>query len=183
MLDAVKYEGNIARRWGILSAEEMVHRFWIGTIDGTYVGHGETYNHPESIWWAHGGVLRGQSPSRIDFLRKIVESGPASGLNPIDKWQESRMAGSPSENYFLVYLGREPATHWTVAIPAKERDEKLALPNLKVEVIDCLNKTIKTVEESLPMKLTSPYYWTCPTHPELKLPGLPMTAIRLTEVK
>ena len=38
--DEVKYEGDFEQRWGNLSAEEMVHRFWQGTIAGTYVGHG-----------------------------------------------------------------------------------------------------------------------------------------------
>src|SRR5439155_21306891 len=41
VFDEVKYEGDIPQRWGDLSAEEMVHRFWQGTIAGTYVGHGE----------------------------------------------------------------------------------------------------------------------------------------------
>src|SRR5262249_3305345 len=42
VFDEVKYEGDIEQRWGNLSAEEMVHRFWQGAIAGTYVGHGET---------------------------------------------------------------------------------------------------------------------------------------------
>ena len=41
--DEVKYEGNIASRWGQLTAEEMVFRFWNATVAGTYCGHGETY--------------------------------------------------------------------------------------------------------------------------------------------
>jgi len=49
----VKYEGNIPRRWGNLSAEELVFRFWQGTVAGTYVGHGETYLHPSDVlWWS-----------------------------------------------------------------------------------------------------------------------------------
>ena len=58
--DEVKYEGDVPRRWGNLSAEELVFRFWNGTVAGTYVGHGETYRHPENIiWWAAGGKLYG----------------------------------------------------------------------------------------------------------------------------
>ena len=49
VFDEVKYEGNVEQRWGNLTAEEMVLRFWHGTIDGTYVGHGETYVHPKDI--------------------------------------------------------------------------------------------------------------------------------------
>jgi hypothetical protein len=49
VFDEVVYEGDVPRRWGNLSAEEMVHRFWEGTIAGTYVGHGETYLHPRTF--------------------------------------------------------------------------------------------------------------------------------------
>ncbi|MCS7032603.1 MAG: DUF5060 domain-containing protein, partial [Phycisphaerae bacterium] len=94
VLDEVKYEGNIPQRWGDISAEEMVHRFWQGTIAGTYVGHGETYRHPDNvIWWARGGRLHGQSPPRIAFLRRILEESPPEGIDPIDKWQDVRTAG------------------------------------------------------------------------------------------
>ncbi|MCA1686621.1 MAG: DUF5060 domain-containing protein, partial [Planctomycetia bacterium] len=89
VFDEVKYEGNLPQRWGSISAEEMVHRFWQGTVAGTYVGHGETYLHPDDvIWWSKGGVLHGESPRRIAFLRKILEDGPPEGLEPIDKWQD-----------------------------------------------------------------------------------------------
>jgi len=74
---ACQYEGNIPRRWGNISAQEMVRRFWLGTARGSYVGHGETYLHPEEIlWWSKGGVLHGESLRRIAFLRRIIEEGP-----------------------------------------------------------------------------------------------------------
>ena len=41
IFDEARYEGHIESRWGQLTAEEMVEHFWIGTIGGTYVGHGE----------------------------------------------------------------------------------------------------------------------------------------------
>ena len=79
--DEVQYEGNLNRRWGNLSAEDMAYRFWRGIIAGTYVTHGETLMPVEgmfkeeetaSIWWSHGGKLLGESPKRIGFLRQIV---------------------------------------------------------------------------------------------------------------
>jgi len=83
--DEVKYEGNFPQRWGNLTPQEMVLRFWEGTIAGTYVGHSETYTSPdEVVWWAKGGVLRGQSPARLAFFRKILAESPAQGLEPID---------------------------------------------------------------------------------------------------
>ena len=84
VVDECCYEGNNPKGWGNITAQEMVHRFWEGTVRGGYVGHGETYLHPEDIlWWSKGGVLHGHSPARIAFLRKIIESGPAKGLEPV----------------------------------------------------------------------------------------------------
>lgn len=181
VFDEVKYEGNLPQRWGNLSAEEMVHRFWIGFTEGTYVGHGETYLHPQDvIWWAKGGRLNGQSPSRIAFLREIIESGPQSGMNPIDKWQESRMGGSHAENYFLVYLGRAGGQSWRVAIPAKDRDENLPMPVMQAEFIDCWNMTITPVSMRLSFEQTSRYEWTCRDLEKIELPDFPLLAIRLT---
>jgi Domain of unknown function (DUF5060)/Protein of unknown function (DUF4038) len=73
--DEVKYEGNIARRWGNLSAQELVFRFWNGTIAGTYVGHGETISNPDNITWtSQGGMLKGQSSARLVFLKKVLDA-------------------------------------------------------------------------------------------------------------
>lgn len=70
--------------WGDLSPEKMLHRFWTGFCQGGYVGHGETYvNAREELWWSKGGELIGQSPARIDFLRKIFEAAP--DLSPVEK--------------------------------------------------------------------------------------------------
>jgi len=54
--DEVKYEGNIGRRWGQLSGEEMVFRFWEATVAGTYVTHGETFSSPDHISWTSEGA-------------------------------------------------------------------------------------------------------------------------------
>ena len=81
--DEINYEGNISSRWGQLSGEEMVYRFWMAIIGGTYATHGEAFVDSSGInWISDGGVLHGESPSRIGFLRKIVESGPKGGLEP-----------------------------------------------------------------------------------------------------
>jgi hypothetical protein len=86
LFDEVGYEGNLNRRWGNLSGEEMTRRFWLGVIAGCYVTHGETLLDPDqpldenttpTLWWAHGGNLKGSSPARIAFLRKLVEETAA----------------------------------------------------------------------------------------------------------
>jgi Domain of unknown function (DUF5060)/Protein of unknown function (DUF4038)/Domain of unknown function (DUF5605) len=87
LFDEVQYEGNLNRRWGNLSGQEMLRRFWLGVIAGCYVTHGETYLSPDApldenstptIWWSHGGTLHGTSPTRIGFLRKLVEETAAA---------------------------------------------------------------------------------------------------------
>ena len=89
--DEVMYEGNLNKRWGNISGEEMTRRFWLGVIAGCYVTHGETYLDPEqpldenttpTLWWSHGGTLHGTSPARIAFLRQLVEqTAAASGAD------------------------------------------------------------------------------------------------------
>jgi hypothetical protein len=83
-LDEVCYEGDISDAWGNISGRELVHRFWDGTVNGGYVTHGETFrNSTNTLWWAKGGKLTGESVARIAFLRSIMEAGPDEGLDPI----------------------------------------------------------------------------------------------------
>lgn len=86
--DEVMYEGNLNRRWGNLSGDEMTRRFWLGIVSGCYVTHGETYLDPEQpfdesasppLFWSQGGPLRGSSPRQIAFLRRLVEESVAAG--------------------------------------------------------------------------------------------------------
>ena len=80
VFDECKYEGNIASRWGNISAEAMTRKFWIAAAQGTYCGHGETFVNDEDIlWWSHGGVLHGASPEKLAFLRKLLEETIAIG--------------------------------------------------------------------------------------------------------
>ncbi|MFW6268900.1 MAG: DUF5060 domain-containing protein [Bacillota bacterium] len=73
VIDECGYEGNNHHGWGNITAQEMVHRFWDGYCNGGYVGHGETYVNPEDIlWWSKGGLLHGESPERLAFLKEIM---------------------------------------------------------------------------------------------------------------
>ena len=145
VVDECGYEGNIPPSWGNISAEEMVHRFWEGTVNGGYVGHGETFLHPEDIlWWAKGSVLRGQSAPRLAFLRRILEDSPAAGLDPIDGvfpfWYGFPCAGQPHD-YYLAYFGRHQPAQVTVHVPEDEQ--------YKGEVIDTWSMTVTPLEESI----------------------------------
>lgn len=98
VFDEMCYEGNINMGWGNISAFEMVNRFWTAVVSGAYCTHGETYLDADDVlWWSKGGVLKGESPKRIGFLREIVESLPS----PIDYFPEG--AGLFTKEMILSY--------------------------------------------------------------------------------
>ena len=77
VIDECCYEGDLPDFWGSISGREMVRRFWRCFASGAFCTHGETFlSEDEILWWAKGGKLKGQSPSRIAFLREIMESLP-----------------------------------------------------------------------------------------------------------
>lgn len=153
VVDECKYEGNIQQRWGNISAQEMVHSFWLGTVGGGYVGHGETYLHPEdTLWWSKGGVLHGQSPARIAFLRQILEESGTQGLDPLHQWG----AGMEGE-YYLYYFGVAQPGEWTLDLPEG--------PVYRVDIIDTWAMTVTPVEGSFTGKFTVDL----PTRPYLAL--------------
>jgi hypothetical protein len=160
--DECKYEGNIPRRWGNISAQEMVRRFWLGTAHGTYVGHGETYLHPKDIlWWSKGGVLHGESPRRIAFLRKILEEGPEAGINPIPN-QKYPGAGREGEYYLYYYDLHQPA----------EMDFDLPMGvTFRADLIDPWNMTVTPLAGTYEGKFV------------LKLPGKPFQALRFRKTR
>ena len=88
IFDECCYEGDLIHFWGSISGKEMTARFWRVFTNGGYVTHGETfYDDEDVIWWAKGGKLKGESPSRIAFLRKIAEeTGPVDPVfEPLDQ--------------------------------------------------------------------------------------------------
>jgi hypothetical protein len=175
--DEVKYEGDLPQRWGNLSAEEMVHRFWQGVIAGIYVGHGETYQHPQHIiWWARGGTLHGQSPARLHFLRSILESAP--DIDPIDKWQDLHTAGKAGE-YYLIYFGHEAPASWRFELP---RQELAAGMKFTAELIDTWNMTVDAVPGEFEIVADTTYRYHAVGDPTIPLPGRKFMAIRLKRV-
>lgn len=137
IVDECGYEGNVPWFWGQLTPEALVSRFWEGVTQGGYVSHGETYlihvntnqrveESDEVLWWSKGGILRGESPERIAFLRKIVESG----------------AGSKSDNNedFLVYFGNNQPVLHLFEFPDNASYE--------ITIIDTWNMSVQTLEKS-----------------------------------
>lgn len=156
--DECRYEGNIQDHWGNQSAREMTMKFWQGTVAGCYVGHGETYKHPEDIlWWSKGGVLHGESPARIAFLKEILEEAPMDGIEPLDEYT----GGKPGE-YYLCYFGMDEPEIWTIDLPDNVK--------FRIELIDTWEMTINDLEG----------IFSGPA--EIPMPGKPYQALRITRV-
>ena len=134
VIDECAYEGNINHGWGNISGQEMTRRFWEGTLRGAYVGHGETYMHPEEIlWWSHGGELYGTSPTRIAFLKKVLEEGPEEGLSPI-KYAWDVLCGGVEGKYYIFYFGLNRPSFVEFKLPDGIK--------YKVQIIDTWEMTI-----------------------------------------
>ncbi|HEX3878399.1 MAG TPA: DUF5060 domain-containing protein, partial [Bryobacteraceae bacterium] len=159
--DECKYEGNIPKRWGNISAQEMVRRFWLGTVGGAYVGHGETYLDPNDVlWWSKGGVLHGESPQRIAFLRKILDGAPPEGLNNLSNYY---LGAGQEGRYYLFYFD--------VNQPAEYEFNLAPTADYRADLIDPWQMTITPIPGAFTGKFT------------LKLPGRPSLAVRFEKVQ
>jgi hypothetical protein len=157
IFDECKYEGNIPKRWGDISAREMMRRFWLGITSGAYAGHGETYlDSHDVLWWSKGGILRGESAARIAFLRRIVEAGPASGVAPVPNSYYHCIA-KPGE-YYLHFLDVHQPALADFTLPDSAR--------FTAEIIDPWEMTISQVPGTFSGKF------------QLRLPGKEGKAIR-----
>ncbi|MFT4184688.1 MAG: DUF5060 domain-containing protein [Rhizobium sp.] len=148
--DEPEYEGNIIQSWGNLTAQELVHRFWITATRGGYAGHGETYSHPEDlIWWAKGGELRGEAWKRIGFLRDLLEQDVVNGLEPLaatGEWPWTRVSGAKDADVTYIYLGEHQPVVWSTGLPLDGTD-------YDVDIIDTWEMTIapaKKVDAPIP---------------------------------
>jgi hypothetical protein len=191
VIDECCYEGDIPMMWGDLSPEEMVLRFWVGFTLGGYVGHGETYENPEEqLWWSKGGRLRGQSPSRIAFLRQVFEQAPAAGLTPIEK-VDNETVNLLERNGPLEIFDPQPGDadriiaegRWNVEAGGHcgsdyflfyfgmhapgSRNFNLPPGSFKVDVIDTWKMTVETAFENATGTI------------QVKLPGRKFMAIRI----
>ncbi len=188
VIDECGYEGNIYMSWGDLSPEEMLTRFWLGFTLGGYVGHGETYVNPQEVlWWSKGGHLRGESPARIAFLRKIFEQAP--DLTPLEKadFEHINLMNGGIERYFAALrkeldpiaaagFGADACGYntekgyylfyFSTHQPASQRID-LQDGVYQVDVIDTWNMTVKTVQENATGQISVP------------LPGCKYMAIRI----
>lgn len=115
VIDECRYEGNIPNMWGNITAPEMVRLFWEGTLRGGYVGHGETYLHPDDVlWWSHGGELHGDSPARIAFYKAILsgfaldEFMPVPSTDVLREWHRYACLARGGAQYLVYFGGSQP---------------------------------------------------------------------------
>lgn len=158
VIDEVGYEGDVAEGWGNLSPQELVRRCWEGAVRGGYVNHGETYlDEQDVIWWAKGGVLKGQSPARIGFLSELVAESPSGHWDPLPGDWDSRTGGD--DDHRVIYLGL-----------GRPRFRSLLLPDgspWHVDIIDTWNMSIDTLPEPVEGRVV------------IDLPGREYMAIRI----
>lgn len=165
VLDEIAYEGNLPHGWGNISGEEMTRRFWEAYVRGGYGQHGETYENKEGvIWWSHGGCLKGTSPARIAFLRKIMEENggymePVPGI--FDEACASNQNGDPQKSCLLYYYGANRPCRRSFYFPGQ---------TFQVEVIDTWEMTVSD------RGIQSGEF-------TVELPSKPYMAIRLTRME
>jgi len=175
VLDEINYEGNINRRWGQLSGKQMTYRFWVTYIGGGYATHGETFK--SNPWTSTGGKLIGKSPSRIAFLKKIVDHAPT--LNPIDQYYVLNLAGKEGQ-YYLKYFGKKKPQKWKFKLPDNGLKKGM---KFKVDIIDTWNMTIKHVNKTFTVKPLNRYDFVGKKGRSVKLPGRKYIALRIERVK
>ena len=114
--DEIQYEGDVDRRWGNLSAEEMTRRFWLAAVRGVYATHGEVFiSETGESSWSDAGRLRGESAQRIGYLRQLVEKITRTGLNEAEGAYYLN-SGTPGELY-LYYLDYHRPARYDFPLP------------------------------------------------------------------
>lgn len=177
--DELKYEGDHKLRWAQLSGQELVHRFWSCTVAGTYGGHSEYFENPQDlVWLGQGGVLHGESPARLAFLKKFMDDAPAGGIDPIDQWQDPRIGGKAGE-YYLVYFGRETPKSWPFELYRAGLVDGM---QFRVEVIDTWAMSITPVEGVFVTKKKDRYLFADEKGRSVALPDKPYQALRIRYV-
>jgi Domain of unknown function (DUF5060)/Domain of unknown function (DUF5605)/Protein of unknown function (DUF4038) len=159
--DEIQYEGNIARRWGNLSPEEMTFRFWRAIVNGVYATHGETYITTDGApVWSDAGELHGTSPARLAFLHDLLKKAGTTGLFAPEKPYYTN-AGIPGQLDLWFFDYHQPAEY---EFPLPETTQ------FKATLIDPWAMTSTTIPGTFSGKSN------------LKLPGKPYRAVLFEKV-
>ncbi len=141
LFDECKYEGDVPQGWGNIGPHRMLYNFWAGSLSGCYVGHGETYMHPEDIlWWSKGGVLHGESPERIAFLKQFFENLPYQEMAPDPEVSPGNYVYSKPNEIYLVLLDSTKVSN--IDLPGSRP--------YKVDEIDTWNMEVRPLGNAQP---------------------------------
>lgn len=152
VVDECRYEGNIEFGWGDNTAEGMMDSFYRVVLRGGYATHGETYidkpNTDRSIWWAHGGVLYGESHKRINFFKELLDQYHFDYVKPMalegPHW-ELAAGASADDQHALIYFGdNQPEFELFDFLPEGV--------TYSAQLIDTWNMTIQTLPEEITAK-------------------------------
>lgn len=152
LLDEMRYEGDVSSSWGNMSSEEMTSYFWMGGLSGGYGTHGDTYvndadDSTEVRWWAKGGNLVGDSPSRIAFFRLIMEEAPVTEMTPAFKDN-----GNPWDRENNIHTFSKEGEYYLLYTAGSGQLLELNLPEdskYSVEIIDTWNMHIEEMDEAI----------------------------------
>lgn len=130
-------------------------------VCGGWCGHGETYwSDDDVLWWSKGGVLKGTSPARIAFLRRVLEEAPGD-LEPHSTEWDAPMA-MVGDGYRLTCFSFMRPSYRTFVLPAGTR--------WRADVIDTWEMTVTPVDHVLEGVAT------------IDLPGRPYIAVRVSRI-
>lgn len=105
-------------------------------------------------------MLHGESPKRLAFLRRILNEGPAEGLNPVPNMKYA--AAAREGEYYLFYYDLSQPGEMDYSLPDGV--------SFRAEVIDPWEMTITGLPGTHQGKFV------------LKLPGRPFLAVRFRKV-
>ena len=159
VVDEFGYEGDLEPGWGNLLGEEVVRRFWEGTLRGGFLTHGETFHSDDDkVFWSKGGTLRGESIPRLAFLRELIEASPTGTIEPLPgDWDFP--SGGVEDSYILTYFGASRPLFRTIHV-----SEGL---HARIDIIDTWNMTITELPGSYDEDL------------KVQLPARPFMAVRV----
>ena len=142
LFDEMRYEGDVPSGWGNLNAQQMASYFWMAGLSGGYGTHGDTFvnnsdDSTEVRWWAKGGLLVGESPSRIKFFRSIMEQTPVKEMTPEIIYSEDSTKLNSN-----IHIFSKPGAYYLAYVGDSDRNIKINLEgdtDYQMEVIDTWN--------------------------------------------
>jgi len=145
LLDEMRYEGDVPSGWGNMTGKEMASFFWMAGLSGGYPTHGDTYinqadDSTEVRWWAKGGELVGESPTRIEFFKSVMEAAPVHEMIP-----QLMDAGDPENLNTNVYVFSKPGAYYLAYVSEAGQTIEFDLAgdaSYHMEIIDTWNMEI-----------------------------------------